>query len=111
MEKILLRIKALEEELAIYDEVLKVRLDRKIRERYRAASQALEVNVALYSQLTKATYRPQIPSFSSVKKEWSVKVGPCFSNGNKSRELYVNGILYRNLLTLTEARQIMEQLT
>lgn len=112
VELIVERIKGLEKEVATYREILNVRNDRGIRHRYNSAIDTIRINVDTYKAITGKEYQAHVyTSVKGLSPEWKVKKGAKFRNGDVSRELYLNGYLYKNMITVTEAMAIMEALT
>lgn len=109
--KILERISKLEKDIAILNEINKNNPDRRIENRLKDAHSSLSTNLTMYRILTGETYTIKIAgSIAGTEKTFRVRKGPNFLNGRPSRELYIDGMLYKNWLTPTATKLLIEAL-
>ena len=109
--KILERISKLEKDIAILTEIIKNSPDRRLEDRLKDAHSSLSTNLTMYKILTGETYIVKIAgSIAGIEKTFRVRKGANFINGRPSRELYIDGMLYKNWLTPTAAKLLIEAL-
>lgn len=106
------RIAELEIEIATMAEVIKVRRCQDTATRYRSALEQMDFNLGIYKSLTGKEYKATIKdTVKGMDNQWVVKRGPRYEDGDRSRELYLNGVLYSRCITIKDAKQVMESLT
>ncbi len=110
MEKITERIKTLEYNVAIYSEILKYRQDKKILSKLDSTKKLLDLNLNIYLGSGGKYQVKKRDSIKGLEKDWKVRKGVPLFNGTISRELWLNGLLFKDRLTVAEAMEIMEAL-
>lgn len=104
------RIKSLEYNVAIYKEILKHRADKKIASKLDSTQKVLDLNLGIYLGSGGKYQVKKRDSIKGLDKEWKVRKGIPLYNGTISRELWLNGLLFKDKLTVAEAMEIMEAL-
>lgn len=107
--KVIIRLKAriieLTRKIYVIDEILKVRNESRIRSDRKNLADMLKVNNLLISFLAPGLELGYFNNCTSDFLKWEV-----FNNSNGTKRLVLNGLIYKDLVTKTEAMTIMENL-